>query len=681
MKKWIQQLLFLVLAFTPLIGMAQMIDPVKWTYTSKSIGNNEFELTFTAKVDKDWSLYSQTNPPNQLTFEFTSNGNYSRIGDVKEPKPHQENDEYLGPIAFFKMKTVVFTQKIKVTSDQAFEIKGEIYGQACQENGLCVPIEADFSFKISPEKTNATIVETPQDVQVIESEDGPEVVAQETTENATVKTGGAVRFAPEMLTDELVANLDSSCGEVTTSDTSKSVWGIFLAGFLGGFLALLTPCVFPIIPLTVSFFTKQSKSKAKGISNAIIYAVSIIVIYTGLGFMITKIAGDNALNDMASSAFWNLLFFIVFVIFAISFFGAFEIRLPSKLVNAMDAKSNKSSGLVGIFFMAFTLCLVTFSCTGPIIGTLLVEASVGGNNLGPLMGMFGFSLALALPFGLFAAFPGWLNTLPRSGSWMNTVKVSLGFLELALALKFLSIVDLAYHWDFLYLERFIAIWIVIFIAWGLYLLGMFKLSLDDDKQPKISAGRLMMALLAFGFAVYMIPGLFGAPLKLLSGLAPPSHYREWVTETNNDCPHGIDCYDDVDKGVVKAKNTQKPVFIDFTGYACVNCRKMEDHVWSNPAILKLLKEEFVVVSLYVDDKNLLAASEQVPSLRSGKILRTVGDKWKDFQTFYFKSNSQPQYIITNAEGKILSPSYGFNSNVEDFKAFLEQSLCRFKNAQ
>lgn len=680
MIKWLKQFLFFGLLLAPLLGMAQMMNPVKWTYSAKSIENNEFELTFTAKVDNEWHLYSQTNPPNQLTFEFTQNGNYSRIGDVKEPKPHQENDEYLGPVAFFKTQTVVFTQKIKVNSDRPFEIKGEIYGQACQDNGLCVPIEADFSFKISPEKTEINRIDIPQDTEAADASDVEVQGGKDDFNEVIVKTGGAVKFAPEKLTDDLVDQLDDSCGEVTSSETSKSVWGIFLAGFLGGFLALLTPCVFPIIPLTVSFFTKQSKSKAKGVSNAIIYAVSIIVIYTGLGFLITKIAGDNALNDMASSAFWNLLFFVVFVIFAISFFGAFEIRLPSKLVNAMDAKSNKSGGLIGIFFMAFTLCLVTFSCTGPIIGTLLVEASVGGNNLGPLMGMFGFSLALALPFGLFAAFPGWLNTLPRSGSWMNTVKVSLGFLELALALKFLSIVDLAYHWNFLYLERFIAIWIVIFIAWGLYLLGMFKLSLDDDKQPKISAGRLMMGIFALGFAVYMIPGLFGAPLKLLSGLAPPSHYREWITEAN-ECPHGIDCVDDVDKGVIRAKNTQKPLFIDFTGYACVNCRKMEDHVWSHPAVLKLLKEEFVVVSLYVDDKNILAVSEQVPSLRSGKVLKTIGDKWKDFQTFYFNSNSQPQYIITNADGKILSPSYSYDPEPENFKAFLEQGLCRFKKAQ
>ncbi len=653
-----------------------MIDPVKWTFESKNLGNNEFELSFTAKVDKDWHLYSQLNLPNPLVFEFEESGKYTKIEGVKEPKPHQENDEYLGPVAFFKTQTVVFTQKIKASATQDFEIKGSVYGQACQDDGLCVPIENSFSFKLSPEKTEGKIIVEPQDTEnpYILNVNGDNPIDVDLNA-ATGKS--AVRFVPEKLSDEVVSNLDTTCGATTTSESSRSIWGIFLAGFLGGFLALLTPCVFPIIPLTVSFFTKQSKSKAQGISNALIYALSIVVIYTGLGFLITKIAGDNALNDMASSAFWNLLFFVVFVVFAISFFGAFEIRLPSKFVNAMDAKSNKSGGLIGIFFMAFTLCLVTFSCTGPIIGTLLVEASVGGSNSGPLMGMLGFSLALALPFGLFAAFPGWLNTLPRSGSWMNTVKVSLGFLELALALKFLSVVDLAYHWNFLYLERFLALWIVVFLAWGLYLLGAFKLSLDDDKKPKLSAGRLMLAVLVLGFSVYMIPGLFGAPLKLLSGLAPPSHYREWKS-SENECPHGIDCHHDVDDAVKIAKLQQKPIFIDFTGYACVNCRKMEDHVWSEPSVLKLLKEQFVVASLYVDDKNLLPAEQQVPSLRNGKILKTIGDKWKDFQTYYFHSNSQPQYIIIHPNGKIVSPSFSYDPDVNAFKQFLEQGLCRFK---
>lgn len=673
MKKILQGLLLIISMMFSSWSFAQMMDPVKWSFSTKNLGNNEVELIFTAKVDNDWHLYSQTNPPNPLTFEFEENGKYKKIGTVKEPNPHQEDDEYLGPVAYFKSQTVVFTQKIQVHSDVSFEIKGNIFGQACQDNGLCVPIETNFLFKVSPEKSEGRIVEELKDTETVTNVSSP----QEINNNEAEVSIGVVKFVPEKLTDEVVQKLDHSCGDVKSSETSKSIWGIFLAGFLGGFLALLTPCVFPIIPLTVSFFTKQSKSKAKGISNALIYAASIIIIYTGLGFLITKIAGDNALNDMASSAFWNLLFFIVFVIFAISFFGAFEIRLPSKFVNAMDAKSNKSGGLIGIFFMAFTLCLVTFSCTGPIIGTLLVEASMGGSNTGPLMGMFGFSLALALPFGLFAAFPGWLNTLPRSGSWMNTVKVSLGFLELALAMKFLSVVDLAYHWDFLYLERFLALWIVIFLAWALYLLGAVKLSLDDDKKPKLSAGRLILGIIVLGFSVYMIPGLFGAPLKLLSGLAPPSHYREWTTKTN-ECPHGIDCYHDVDDAVQVAKTNQKPLFIDFTGYACVNCRKMEDHVWSEPAVLKLLHEKFVVASLYVDDKTLLPENQQLPSLRNGKTLKTVGDKWKDFQTYYFNSNSQPQYIILHPNGKILSPSYSYDPDAAAFRAFLEQGLCRFK---
>ncbi|MEM9024691.1 MAG: cytochrome c biogenesis protein CcdA, partial [Bacteroidota bacterium] len=406
------------------------------------------------------------------------------------------------------------------------------------------------------------------------------------------------------------SNLEPECGEIE-ADPDKGWLTIFILGFLGGFAALLTPCVFPMIPLTVSFFTKQSENRKKGIANASIYALSIIAIYVGLGLLVTVIAGPYALNEMASNGYFNMAFFLIFVVFAISFFGAFEITLPTSWVNKADSAADKG-GLVGIFFMAFTLVLVSFSCTGPIIGTLLVEAAVQGSRVGPMMGMLGFSLSLALPFALFAAFPGWLNSLPQSGGWLNTVKVTLGFLELALALKFLSVVDLAYHWDFLYREIFLALWIVIFGMLGLYLLGKIKLPHDSD-ESRVSVPRVLLALLSLGFAIYMIPGLWGAPVKILSGVAPPSFHKEWTTATSNHCPHDLNCFHDLEEGMAYAEAQGKPVLLDFTGWSCVNCRKMEDNVWSRPEILRKLADDYVLISLYVDDKERLPEAEQYVS--------------------------------------------------------------------
>lgn len=478
----------------------------------------------------------------------------------------------------------------------------------------------------------------------------------------------------------------------------KSLWSIFIAGLVGGFAALLMPCIFPMLPLTVSYFTKQSGSRANGISKALLYGLFIIVIYVALGMIITISFGSDALNALSTNGIFNFLFFLLLVVFAASFFGAFEITLPSSFVNKMDAKSDKG-GLVGLFFMAFSLSLVSFSCTGPIIGTLLVEAASKGERLGPAIGMLGFSIALAIPFGLFAMFPSMLKSLPKSGGWLNSVKVVLGFLELALALKFLSNVDLAYHWNWLDREVFLSLWIAIFGLMGLYLIGKIKFSHDSDLKF-LSVPRTILAIIVFSFVIYMIPGLWGAPLKSISAFLPPSATQDFdlsagiavSSATHGDgkvkkyaeifhergTPKGFDPYYDYDQALEAAKEANKPVLIDFTGWNCVNCRKMEANVWTDPAVAKLLKEEFVMAELFVDDKTELPSNEQFVSTYSNKKIKTIGNKNSDFQAAAFNSNSQPLYVIVDVSGKVLVPQTGANYNIEAYKAFLQSGLDAFK---
>jgi thiol:disulfide interchange protein DsbD len=489
-----------------------------------------------------------------------------------------------------------------------------------------------------------------------------------------------------------ISAADTSIGNTSETDNRKA-WAIFFAGFIGGLLALLTPCVFPMLPLTVSFFTKRSKTKSAGIRNALIYAGSIILIYVTLGLTITLLLGPDALNALASNSIVNLAFFLIFVVFAVSFFGAFEITLPSKWLNASDRASDKG-GLIGIFFMAFTLSLVSFSCTGPIIGSLLVQAAVNGNVAGPAIGMLGFALALAIPFTLFAAFPGWLNSLPKSGGWLNSVKVVLGFIELALALKFLSSVDLAYHWGFLTREVFIALWIVIFSLLGLYLLGKLRLPHDSDQRHTSIPG-LLSGIIVLAFVVYLIPGMWGAPLKMISGFPPPAFYTEgWssqntvnptgpqaspaISDNEFNCPHNLNCFHDYEKGMAYAKEVNKPVILDFTGWSCVNCRKMEDNVWSDQKVLSLVNNDYVLISLYVDDKTPLPESGQYISEVTGNKIKTIGNKWSDFQTTRYKTNSQPYYVLLDHEGNTLAPAKGYDSSIEKYVEFLTTGIKEFK---
>jgi thiol:disulfide interchange protein DsbD len=477
----------------------------------------------------------------------------------------------------------------------------------------------------------------------------------------------------------------------------KSLWSIFIAGLVGGFAALLMPCIFPMLPLTVSYFTKQAGSRASGISKALLYGLFIIVIYVALGMIITISFGSDALNALSTNGVFNFLFFLLLVVFAASFFGAFEITLPSSFVNKMDAKSDKG-GLVGLFFMAFSLSLVSFSCTGPIIGTLLVEAASKGERLGPAIGMLGFSIALAIPFGLFAMFPSMLKSLPKSGGWLNSVKVVLGFLELALALKFLSNVDLAYHWNWLDREVFLSLWIAVFSMMGLYLIGKIKFS-HDSELKFLSVPRTILAIIVFSFVIYMVPGLWGAPLKSISAFLPPSATQDFdlsagiaAAPAHTDgkvkkyaaifhergTPKGFDPYYDYDQALAASKEQNKPVLIDFTGWNCVNCRKMEANVWTDPAVAKLLKEEFIMAELFVDDKTELPANEQFVSTYSGKKIKTIGNKNSDFQASAFDSNSQPLYVIVDASGTVLVPKTGANYNIGEYTAFLQSGIDAFK---
>ncbi|OJZ10902.1 MAG: hypothetical protein BGP15_10265 [Sphingobacterium sp. 40-24] len=521
-------------------------------------------------------------------------------------------------------------------------------------------------------------------------------------------TATAVEAVPEDLNftaspDTMVSQDSSKIAPVKANAPSgqesskKSLWSIFIAGLVGGFAALLMPCIFPMLPLTVSYFTKQAGSRASGISKALLYGLFIIVIYVALGMIITISFGSDALNALSTNGVFNFLFFLLLVVFAASFFGAFEITLPSSFVNKMDAKSDKG-GLVGLFFMAFSLSLVSFSCTGPIIGTLLVEAASKGERLGPAIGMLGFSIALAIPFGLFAAFPSMLKSLPKSGGWLNSVKVVLGFLELALALKFLSNVDLAYHWNWLDREVFLSLWIAIFSMMGLYLIGKIKFS-HDSELKFLSVPRTILAIIVFSFVIYMVPGLWGAPLKSISAFLPPSATQDFdlsagiaAAPAHSDgkvkkyaeifhergTPKGFDPYYDYDEALAASKEQNKPVLIDFTGWNCVNCRKMEANVWTDPAVAKLLKEEFIMAELFVDDKTELPANEQFVSKYSGKKIKTIGNKNSDFQASAFDSNSQPLYVIVDASGTVLVPKTGANYNIAEYTAFLQSGIDAFK---
>jgi thiol:disulfide interchange protein DsbD len=662
-----KKVLFLLLSFVSLFtAQAQIVNPVKWSSRVEKISDTEFNLVMEAKIEDDWHVYSQFTPENgpwpaELKFK-DAKGNYELIGKVKEsPYKKQYNDVFEVDEYYFEKKAT-FTQKIKVTNLKITAVKASIDYQVCKD--VCINQDNTFTFQL-PKITVAETVVTPEVADTV-SVDTAQVAAQESTPTEAVTP---VQSKPE---------------------EQKGLLTIFFLAFLGGLAALLTPCVFPMIPMTVSFFTKHSGTRQKGIANAIFYGVSIILIYVVLGLIIVGVFGAEALNALSTGVTFNIIFFIILVFFAFSFLGAFEIMLPNSWANKVDRQAGKS-GVVAIFFMALALAIVSFSCTGPIVGTLLVEsASKGG--IAPIVGMLGFSSAIALPFMLFALFPTWLNSLPKSGGWMNSVKVSLGFLELAFAFKFLSNADLVLQLHLLEREVFLAIWIAIFGAWALYLFGKITLP-HDSPSTHISVGRLSLALLVLSFTVYMIPGLFGAPLKLISAFPPPQTYSESprgflgtaVETSKSDIPdgaklgeHGIITFTDYDKGLAYAKEVNKPVMLDFTGFACVNCRKMEINVWSDEKVLSVLKNDVVLISLYVDDKRELPKEQQYISKETGKEVVTIGNKWTDFIITRYKTNTQPYYVLTDLKEQKLNEPISYTPNIDDYLAWLKDGIAKFK---
>ena len=653
---------------------AKIYDPVKWSFASEKLNDKEYNLIITAKIEKGWHVYSQfieDGGPIPTSFKFMPSSDYKLVGSVTEsPKAETAFDKTFDMQIAWHKDQVVFKQKVLLKVPE-IKISGMLEFMVCDDQRCLPSEEVEFTIAIQAGSSQADLTASSaksDSTASIISSDSPSPALQP----ASVPT--------------IQAPADSA---------NSSLWAIYIAGFIGGLAAFFMPCIYPMIPLTVSFFTKKSGSRAKGIQSAIIYGLSIIVIYVALGLLITLIFGASALNEAASSATFNLLFFIILIIFGISFLGAFDITLPSSLVNKMDEKSNQN-GFVGLFFMAFTLALVSFSCTGPIIGTLLVDAVSKGSYLGPAIGMLGFSSALAIPFTLFAIFPSWLKEMPKSGGWLNTVKVSLGFLEIALAFKFLSNVDLAYHWGILNRDIFLIIWIVVFGLWALYLLGKIRLS-HDNEISFLSLPRLFFSMFILAFTLYMVPGLWGAPLKAISAWLPPQVTQEFDLYSNRSssqsepsvvsgkkyaglfhAPHGLDAFYDYEEGLAYAKSVNKPILIDFTGWSCTNCRKMEASVWPDKEVLRRLRENYVLISLYVDDKTELKEDEKYISIFSGKKVNTIGQKWSDFQASKFGTNSQPYYVIADLDGKVLIPPQAYNLDISNYVIFLDKGKIAFE---
>lgn len=712
----------ILLVFTSLV-YSQILDPVKWSFNKTDLGNNEFELVFTASIEKKWHLYSQFVPdgegmPVKTSFYFydikgieflgddvkiLEEASYEKENDIDyivsfiEPKGHEEKDPMFNNaiIKYFE-KEAKFTRKIRITTKDPLTVSGYVYFMCCDDE-KCLPpndqYKFEFTFNGKAREVTEAVTDTAKKkipvVEVTEINIG--------SEKEQVLLPGEYKKTYEMLKDKSVLD------RADVDDISnKSLWELFIFSILAGLAAILTPCVFPMIPMTVSFFMKEQKAKAK--VQAIVFGISIILIYTVVGTLIAVTLGVNFANWLSTHWLPNILFFLIFVVFAASFFGMFEITLPSWLINKSDSKADKG-GFTGAFFMAFTLVLVSFSCTGPLVGAILVKAATGA-WLEPIVGMLGFSVAFALPFTLFAFFPSWMNKLPKSGGWLNSVKVILGFIELALGLKFLSVADQTYHWGILDREIYLAFWIIIFALMGFYLLGKIKFS-HDSEVKFISVPRLALVIITFTFVIYLIPGMFGAPLKALSGYLPPMATHDFdlekiirqnssshmeLSKGSSICetpkyheflhlPHGIEGYYDYEQGLACAKKLGKPIYVDFTGHGCVNCREMEANVWSDPGVLRRLKEEYVVISLYVDDKTMLPESEWVLSSADGKLKKSIGKVYADLQIYNFNVNAQPYYILLDHDGGLLAKPRAYDLDVEAFVKFLDTGIENFKSGK
>lgn len=743
--------LFALLAFA-WSASGQVMDPVSWSASAEKTADGQYVLKARAVIDAPWHIYALVLPeggPFPTEFEFAGAGDsYILEGKMTEPKPEKVYDKNFRMEIEWHSGAAVFSQKIKVTGGPLAQITADVTYMACNDEQCLAPetktltfrLEGGAAFTAAPgekpvdpklltgpgpvipaSKTDSASAGDPmhskgygqnaQGGKKLPLGHGPAIPGEKVAEKMmadTSKTVEDVTLAADTAVVKIIGGSDGTTeilvADGTTGTSSSGLLGTFLFAFVAGLLALLTPCVFPMIPMTVSFFMKRYSDRKKGIRDAVLYGFSIIAIYLILGVGVSAIFGASALNAMSTDPWFNIFFFLLLVVFAASFFGAFELTLPSSWVNRMDRKSDKA-GLVGIFFMAFTLALVSFSCTGPFVGTILVEAAAKGNFWGPVVGMAGFSVALALPFTLFALFPGWLSGLPKSGGWLNSVKVVLGFIELAFALKFLSNADMVLDWHLLEREVFIALWVVIFALLGFYLLGKIRLP-HDSPMEKISVIRLFLAIITLSFALYMVPGIWGAPVKIISAFAPPTTYSEspnglqgalpafsmaqpadyfaHVTDRGvssalpvpHQGPQGIPVFTDLEEATVYAKAVNRPILLDFTGKACVNCRKMEADVWSDPRVKQLLSDDFVVVELYVDFREKLPESQQFVTAE-GKKIKTVGQKWTDYQIKRFGSNSQPYYVITDIHDKVIAPTRAYDTDVQAYINWLEAAKAAF----
>ena len=684
-----KKILSICLLLIAVVAQAQIQEPVKFKSELKTLAAGEAEIVFTATIDKGWHVYSTDlgdGGPISATFNVEKISGATVVGKL-QPKGKEiaSYDKLFEMNVRYFESTAQFVQKLKLTGGD-YKIEGFLEFGACNDENCLPPTQVEFNFSGKAEVAKGAAAATPAEKVTAPAEDTkPETQPASQTETpADTASTGIIGGADGPTDINVAGNIDlwkpvindlQSYGETTSQDDMSWIY-IFITGFLGGLLALFTPCVWPIIPMTVSFFLKRSKDKKKGIRDAWTYGASIVVIYVTLGLAITLIFGASALNALSTNAVFNILFCLMLVVFAASFFGAFELTLPSKWSNAVDSKAEATSGLLSIFLMAFTLSLVSFSCTGPIIGFLLVQVSTTGSVVAPAIGMLGFAIALALPFTLFALFPSWLKSMPKSGGWMNVIKVTLGFLELAFALKFLSVADLAYGWRILDRETFLALWIVLFALLGFYLLGKIKFPHDDD-DTKVGVGRFFMALFSLAFAVYMVPGLWGAPLKAVSAFAPPMQTQDFNLYNNE--VHAK--FDDYDLGMEYARQHGKPVMLDFTGYGCVNCRKMELAVWTDSKVSDIINNDYVLITLYVDNKTPLTLPVKVTENGRERTLRTVGDKWSYLQRVKFGANAQPFYVLIDNEGRPLNKSYSYDEDIPKYIEFLQTGLENYKKGK
>ena len=633
--------ILLTLTFIANISVAQIVNPVKWSFTQTQENDTTILLHYKAEIESGWHLYGTELPdggPHPTTITYTTMDGAETAGTIEADRSATETYEPLfEQLLTWYSGEVTFTQKIRITSPR-YKIEGYVRYMGCNDMTCLPPTTEEFLF-------------TPQATEADDASANPSV------ENS--QSGIPASWTPVTSAIKQMDNAVSTAG--------RPLWYIFIAGFIGGLIALVTPCVWPMIPLTVSYFIKQEGNRRRAIRKALLFGISIIAIYLALGLIITTLFGASTLNDLSTNAYFNIFFFLLLIIFAISFFGAFNLEFPASWTTRLDAKADAATGFLGIFLMAFTLALVSFSCTGPIIGTLLVEAATSGITTGPAVGMFAFALALAAPFTLFAIFPSAIRTMPKSGAWMNSVKIVLAFLELAFALKFLSVADLAYGWHILDREVFIALWIIIFFLLGLYLLGKLRFEHDSETQH-VSVPRLFLAMISLAFSVYMLPGLWGAPLKAISAFAPPLHTQDFNLYDNE--VHAL--FTDYDEGMGYAARMGKKVVVDFSGYGCVNCRKMEATVWTDPTVRNMLEEDFVLITLYVDDKTPLKEPFTITENGKTRTLKTVGDKWSYLQRSKFGANAQPFYVMLDNVGNPLTHSYTFDENPDNFAKWLKR---------